>query len=165
MGMKRVHQRKSAGSRAALAAWILFLATLPSAASAAVEFNQRIAFVDAFDSCNETIVIDGTEHIVGRFHEDRAGNLHFGFTRNTLGTGIGLTTGEAYLLIDQVTRAELDVAPGEIRTFTDRSRSRLIHLGEGFPGDDAVVEIVTHITINANGEVVVWVEAIDADCR
>ena len=43
----------------------------PTLVSAAVQYNQRIQFQDDFDSClGERILVDGTQHIVGRVLED-----------------------------------------------------------------------------------------------
>jgi hypothetical protein len=57
-----------------------------------------ISFTDDFDSCSgERITVDGIQHIVGRFTHDGSGKLHFGFSRNTSGKGIGQVTGDTYL--------------------------------------------------------------------
>lgn len=142
-------------------------APAPAWASSAVEYNLWVPFADDFDSCTgERVFVSGVQHIVGRSSVDGAGRLHFGFTRHTQGTGVGEVSGAEYLLIDSVTRAELlGNTENGATTFTEGSHSVFIRRGEGVPGDDLVVHMLTHYMIAANGELTADVEITDVDCR
>jgi hypothetical protein len=138
----------------------------PTLVNAAVEYNEQIRFQDDFDAClGERVLIDGTQHIVGRITEDTIGRLHFGFTRNTYGKGIGYISGDKYVLTDTVSRSSLEVALGEPQTFTERYDARLIRPGEVATGDDTLVHFLTKITLNANGDVTAFVEIESVTCR
>ena len=138
----------------------------PASVSAAVEYNEKIQFSDDFDSCSgERVLINGTQHIVGRFTKDSDGKLHFGFTRNTKGTGIGQISGDTYILTDAVVRSSMEVVPGEPNVFTEQFQSLLIRQGEELPGDDAVIHFLTKTMINASGDLTVSIEIQSAECR
>jgi hypothetical protein len=138
----------------------------PSGVIAATEYNEKISFTDDFDGClGERITVDGIQHIVGRFTRDASGNLHFGFSRNTKGTGIGQTTGDAYLLLDTVSRTSLEITPGEPQVFTEAYRSILMHHGEELEDDDTVIHFLSRVTVNANGDVTAEIEIQSVTCR
>ena len=157
--------------------WLMSLAVLlaalaffgwapPASVSAAVEYNERIPLNDDFDGCSgERILINGIQHIVGRFTKDGTGRLHFGFTRNTQGTGIGQVSGDRYVLTDAVARTSLEVVPGEVKTFTEQYHSLLIRQGEESSIDDTILHFLSKITINANGDVAATVEIQSVECR
>lgn len=149
-----------------LLALTFFCWARPTSVSAAVEYNEKIQFSDDFDSCSgERVLINGTQHIIGRFTRDAVGRLHFGFTRDTKGTGIGQLSGDKYILTDAVARASLEVAMGEVKTFTEQYHSVLIRQGEESSSDDTVVHFLSKITINANGDVTTSVEIQSVECR
>lgn len=138
----------------------------PASVSAETEFNQQISFTDDFDGClGERITVDGIQHIVGRFTTDASGKLHFGFSRNTRGKGIGQVTGDTYLLMDTVSRASLEITPGEPRVFTEGYRSILMHHGEELPNDDTVIHFLSKLTVTANGDVTAAIEIQSVECR
>lgn len=138
----------------------------PASVSAGTEYNEQISFIDDFDGCSgERITVDGIQHIVGRFTRDSNGKLHFGFTRNTWGKGIGQQTGDTYILIDTVSRTSLEIVPGEPRVFAEGYRSILMHHGEDLPNDDTVIHFLSRLTVNANGEVTTAIEIQSVECR
>ena len=140
--------------------------TQPASVSAATEYNEQISFTDDFDGClGERITVDGIQHIVGRFTRDASGKLHFGFSRNTRGKGIGQTTGDKYLLQDAVSRTILEVTPGEPRVFTEGYRFILMRHGEKLPNDDTVIHFLSRLTVNANGAVTTAIEIQSVECR
>jgi hypothetical protein len=137
----------------------------PTLVNAAVEYDERIRFQDDFDGCSgERILIDGTQHIVGRVTQDATERLHFGFTRNTRGTGIGYTSGDQYVLTDTVARSSVEVVPGEVQVFTEQYHERLIRRGEATTGDDTLIHFLTKITLNANGDMTASVEIQSVTC-
>lgn len=143
-----------------------FYGWTPAPVSAALEYNEKIPFVDDFDGCSgERISIDGVQHIVGRFTKDGKGRLHFGFTRNTYGTGIGQVSGDKYILTDAVARESLEVVSGQPQTFLEQYHSRLIRQGETFSDDDTLIHFLSKITVNANGEITAAVEIQSVECK
>jgi hypothetical protein len=145
---------------------VTFFSLVSTPASAATEYNEKIQFSDDFDSCaGERVLVTGTQHIIGRFTEDAAGRLHFGFTRNTKGTGIGQISGDEYILTDAVARASLEFVSGAVATLTEQYTSRLIYRGEDGSDDDTIVHFVSRITITADGDVTSVVEIESVECR
>jgi hypothetical protein len=137
----------------------------PTLVNAGMEYNERIRFQDDFDACSgERILVDGTQHIVGRVTEDATGRLHFGSTRNTYGTGIGYISGDHYVLTDTVSRSSVEVVTVGAQTYTERYHARLIRRGEATTGDDTLVQFLSKITLNANGDVTASVEIQSVTC-
>jgi hypothetical protein len=143
-----------------------FYGWTPALVSAAMEYNEKIPFVDDFDACSgERISVDGVQHIVGRFTKDGNGKLHFGFTRDTIGTGIGQISGDKYVLTDAVARSSLEIVPGQSQTFLEQYHSRLIRQGEAFAADDTLIHFLSKITLNADGEVTASIEIQKVECK
>lgn len=143
-----------------------FFGWTPVPVNAAVEYNERISFVDDFDACSgERVSIDGVQHIVGRFTQDGKGTLHFGFSRTTNGTGTGQVSGDTYILTDAVARSSLEIVAGQPQTFLEQYHSRFIRQGEAFSGDDTLIHFLSKITVNANGEVSATVEIQQVECQ
>ncbi|HLO34184.1 MAG TPA: hypothetical protein VK249_33875 [Anaerolineales bacterium] len=154
------------GSRSLLLLALTLFSLAPTTASAATEYNETIQFSDDFDSCSgERVLVSGTQHIVGRSIPDAAGKLHFGFTRNTKGTGIGQISGDKYLLTDAFTRASLELVSGAGTTLIEQYDSRLIHQGEDGSKDDTIVHFVSKITVTADGNVIPVVQVGGVECR
>jgi hypothetical protein len=143
-----------------------FFGWTPIPVHAAVEYNERVSFVDDFDGCSgERVSIDGVQHIAGRFTQDGKGRLHFGFTRNTHGTGIGGVSGDKYILTDAVARSSLEIVPGQPQVFLEQYHSRFIRQGEAFSDDDTLVHFLSKITVNTNGDVTATVEIQRVECQ
>lgn len=143
-----------------------FYGWTPVPVSAATEYNQTIQFSDDFDSCSgERVLVTGTQHIVGRLTKDSAGRLHFGFTRNTKGTGIGQISGDQYILTDAVARTDIEFVLGQPRILTEEYDSVFIHKGEVFSNDDTLIHFLSKFTVNANGEVTTNIEIQSVECQ
>ncbi len=137
----------------------------PSLDTAGLEYNEIVPLNDDFDTClGERVTIIGTQHIVGRFTNDKQGRFHFGFTRNTHGTGIGQVSGAKYLLTDTVNRTSLEVT-GEPRVFLEQYQGHLMRVGSNSSDDDALLHFLSKITIDANGNVSSSVELEKAECK
>lgn len=138
----------------------------PAPANAALEFNQWIPFTDDFDSCSgERVTFDGIQHILGRSLVDANGKQHYGFTRETHGTGFGQLSGDAYLLIDTVSRSEVDAAPGEPQTFMEQYHSVLLRKGKTLPGDDTLIHFLTKLTVTPDGDLKASVTIQSVECQ
>jgi hypothetical protein len=135
-------------------------------ASAAMEYNEKISFTDDFDACSgERVSIDGVQHIVGRLTKDAAGKFHFGFTRNTRGTGVGQISGDEYVLTDAVSQMDFEFVPGQPRILTQEYHSVFIHKGEAFSNDDTIIHFLSKLLINANGEVTTTADIQSVECQ
>jgi len=135
-------------------------------ASAAVEYNEKISFTDDFDACSgERVSIDGVQHIVGRLTKDAAGKFHFGFTRNTRGTGVGQISGDEYILTDAVSQMDLEFVPGQPRILAQEYHSVFIHKDEAFSNDDTIIHFLSKLMINANGEVTTTTDIQSVECQ
>lgn len=143
-----------------------FYGWTPVPASASVEYNEKISFTDDFDACSgERVSIDGIQHIVGRFTKDAAGKFHFGFTRNTKGTGVGQISGDEYILTDAVSRTDFEFVSGQPRILTQEYHSVFIHKGEAFSNDDTIIHFLSKLIINANSEVTTTTEIQSVECQ
>ena len=143
-----------------------FYGWTPAPASAAVEYNEKISFTDDFDACSgERVSIDGVQHIVGRITKDASGKFHFGFTRNTRGTGVGQISGDEYILTDAVSQMDFEFVPGQSRILTQEYHSVFIHKGEAFSNDDAIIHFLSKLIINANGEVTTTTDIQGVECQ
>ena len=143
-----------------------FYGWTPLPVHAAMEYNEKISFIDEFDACSgERVSIAGIQHIVGRVTKDAAGKFHFGFTRNTKGTGVGQVSGDEYLLIDAVSQKDIEFVPGQPRILTQEYHSVFIHKGESFSNDDTVIHFLSELIINANGEVITMIEIQNVECN
>jgi len=143
-----------------------FYGWTPIPASAAVEYNEKISFIDDFDACSgERVSIAGTQHIVGRLTKDAAGKFHFGFTRNTKGTGVGQISGDEYILTDAVSRIDFEFVPDQPRILTQEYHSVFVHKGEAFSNDDTIIHFLSKLMINANGEVTTTTDIQSVECQ
>ena len=149
-----------------LAVMLGFYGWTPTPVNAAVEYNEKISFVDDFDACSgERVSIDGVQHIVGRFTKDATGKFHFGFTRNTKGTGIGQISGDQYILTDAVGRTDVEFLPGQPQILIEEYHSVFIHKGEAFSNDDTIIHFLSKLTVNSNGKVTTGIEIQNVECR
>lgn len=138
----------------------------PASVSAAMEYNEKISFVDDFDACSgERVSIDGVQHIVGRFTKDATGKFHFGFTRNTKGTGVGQISGDEYILTDAVGQMDFEFVPGQPQILTQEYHSVFVHKGESFSNDDTIIHFLSKFTVNADGEITTAIEIQSVECR
>jgi hypothetical protein len=127
---------------------------------------SQVPFDDDFDACGgERVRVSGIQTVVSRVSQDGSGRWHYGFTRSTRGTGVGQVSGASYVLNGAVSRASLEVTPGEPRVYTEQYSARLIRKGENATPDDSYVHFLGTITVNANGEVTATVSIQRVDCR
>jgi hypothetical protein len=143
-----------------------FYGWTPVPARAAVEYNEKIPFTDDFDACSgERVSIDGIQHIVGHITKDTNGKLHYVFTRNTKGTGIGQISGDQYILTDAVVQRDFEFVPGQPQIYSQEYHSVFIHKGESFSNDDTIIHFLSKLTVNANGEVTTDIAIQSVECR
>jgi hypothetical protein len=149
-----------------LAVTLGFYGWTPVPVGAAVEYNEKIPFVDDFDACTgERVSIDGIQHIVGHITKDTHGKFHYVFTRNTKGTGIGQISGDEYILTDAVVQIDFEFVPGQPQIYSQEYHSVFIHKGESFSNDDTIIHFLSKLTVNTNGEVTTTIEIQSVECQ
>ena len=154
-----------------LAIFVTFgLAETAAAQAETSTTNRFLPFTEvALNPCanggaGEHVLISGILHILEHETDHRDGssrNLHL----QTQGvSGIGVSTGDVYRRITLTSRHDnTHFAPGPgAQTFKLIEAFRLIGPG---PDNDFVARFEVHITINANGELVVTRNTTSVDCR
>jgi hypothetical protein len=126
-----------------------------------VDFTGFSIFVPcAAGGAGELVVFTGQLHELISFNMNAAGGtsgfMHF----QPQGlTGIGMTTGLKYQATG-VTQTSFSVNAGEQMTFVNNFRI----IGQG-PGNNLLVHEVSHITIDANGNVTASFDNLSIDCK
>jgi hypothetical protein len=154
----------------ALLATIVLLVSsiaLTPSATAAIEYNQRLPLNDDFDSCTgEVVAVTGEQHIVGRITVDGAGQQHFGFHRNSHGTGVGDDSGAIYVLQDTVAKVDLiGTSEGGATVFVQFSELVMIRQGETAPDDDTHILMLSRYTITPDNTLTGSTEIVSVTCR
>ena len=144
--------------------WIalLVLTTLSAApALAEVTTNVRLPIAGTvINPCNgENVDYEGTVHVVLRTTVDGSGGIHLGGNANYHVTGVGQTTGAAYVG-NQNEKITLNLVGAS--TETQAITFRLISKGGA---DNFYITLRLHITVNANGDVTVVHGTASAECR
>ena len=77
-------------------------------------------------------------------------------------------SGAKYVAVNQlnliVNLTQSETEPGAV-TGTDESHILVLRQGEDAPEEDFIMRYITHITINANGELTAVVDFLDTECR
>lgn len=138
--------------------------------SRGVERNEKVPFFFTFvDGCTEQMDVEGTAHFlmnVTQDHRKRGSGYHFKGHVNFQGvSAIGLTSGRVYRFIatsNEHLNEDFDSAPFN---FTTTAVLKAIAPGESEPNDDLHAHLVTHTTVNANGEITSTHERIRIECK
>ena len=116
----------------------------------------------ALGGAGEEVEFGGDVHTVFHLTTDAAGGVHVSHLTNYQGVaGVGLTSGETYRLAGAARTAETHGPGGLPFEFTTTNSRRLVGPGTG---NDLRLHVVTHSTVSASGEVVTFVQRVDADC-
>jgi hypothetical protein len=155
-------------SALALAAGLLTLALLAKPAQAQMQRERVPVEFDFFNTCTgETIIFEGTVQVFFDFKEDANGGIHTQGHAHLHGQGVGLTSGDKYVLNETQNNHQNFRVPLEsgAANFHITQSLRVIHQGPGTPGDDFLTKILLHVTINANGEVTADVLRVESECK
>jgi hypothetical protein len=149
----------------ALAAGLLTLALLEKPAQAQAETiikdNHRSPFIFFESGCTEPVFIEGTQHTVARTLIDANGGFHTKFHFNLQGQGEGLDSGDKYVF-KNVLNTHIN-SPGPFnRTFTQTFK--VTRQGSASATDDVQAKVLSHVTVNANGEVSAVVNEFEFVC-
>jgi hypothetical protein len=131
---------------------------------AAVVLNTMVPFtLIVASSCTpEVVVLTGNLHILQTSEVDSNGGTHFKTQLQSQGiSGVGMITGVKYQGMRISQDHTIDHATPALET-TDKLDIRII--GQG-PANNLLVHIITHMTINANGEVTATVSNAGIECR
>ena len=133
-----------------------------SASQTTLALNITVFVPCAFGGAGDTVTLSGDLHY--RFHmtSDGNGGIHTEMHINPQGVvGVG-SSGDTYRGTG-VTRTHVNAAvDGFPRTFTFVNNFRIIGQGSG---NNLMVHQVTHLTVNANGDLTASVETTDIDCQ
>jgi len=150
-----------------LAAAVLAVVAKPAQAQPGTIINERqpVAFTVVNPCTGEEVFIEGTQHINFHFFEDANGGFHFRGHNNLQAQGVS-DSGAKYVVHDSVNAHDNFRAFSESATnFTFTWTQHVIRQGSTTPTDDFVLKIVTHVTMNANGEVTSVVNKFDTECK
>ena len=114
----------------------------------------------AADGAGEGVHLTGRLHHLVHFTFDGAGGVHFKFHSSDQGiTGTGLTTGDKYQRTG-ATNSEFNAKVGEQSTVVDSFNI----IGQG-NGNNFLLHVTLHITVNANGTVTAEVFDFSVECK
>lgn len=127
----------------------------------AVPFSEVISIPCANGGAGEDVAVEGFLHVLITETVDRNGVVHTTSQFQPMGiSGTGLTTGDSYqatgITRDQISGTE---PPFEV-TFVNNFRI----IGQG-TGNNLLIHEVFHVTVNANGELTVFVDHLSAECK
>ena len=119
----------------------------------------------------EVIVFSGTLHRVTAIRVDDQGGVHVTLHTNLAGVeGVGLSSGDTYRATNTAGsfggRLEINAPPGttvaDPREATSSGTVRFVSSGSG---DNLTVRLTAHVTINANGDVIVDRMTLEPICN
>lgn len=114
----------------------------------------------AAGGAGEEVHLTGKLHHLVHFIINSTGGVHFKFQSNDQGiTGTGLTTGDKYHRTG-ATNSEFNAKVGEQTTVVDSFNI----IGQG-NGNNFLVHVTLHITVNANGTVTSEVFDFSVECK
>lgn len=133
----------------------LFISASSVSALGATSTDMPLHFIRSGDCTGEDVEISGTIHMVNETQSDGSLIGHFNYQNVT---GVGLTSGNTYRVsaVDQIRLAA--PFPSDI---TSVNSFRLISQGSS---SNLLVNVLYHITVNANGEVTISIDDLTMQC-
>ncbi len=117
----------------------------------------------ALDGVGEVVLLDGSLMNLFHFTEDQAGGFHVKTESNPQGvSGVGLASGDSYQGTGSTGSTSMFTISGVPVTDSFVNNFRIIGQGEG---NNFLIHVNGHFTVNANGEVTVANVNFSADCR
>jgi hypothetical protein len=130
-------------------------------------FNDRIPFTSEFiNPCTgELVPVEGTQHLVFHRTEDADGGFHFRGHENLQAKGVS-DSGAKYVVREGFnSQDKFDVFGESATNFTFMATLQFIRQGSETAEDDFQAKVLSHVTINANGEVTSVVEQSESECK
>lgn len=128
-----------------------------------VTTNVQLPVNQTVTDCNgQPVVLSGTVHMVVHFTTDANGGTHAGFHTNYQGVS-GTSPTNPNITYRAVNSSHQTFNSRDPQSeFTSIENVRLISSG---PTDNLIIKVMTHITINANGEATAEFTRIEVVCR
>lgn len=147
---------------------ILLLAGSGGTAVRAAAESTTTPFEDVIPNpcTGEDVLVSGSLHTVGQVVQDAHGGFHISGHYNFEGiSGVGLSTGTIYHWTGGA-RINVHYGCGDLCSppFEETSGSDFQLIGQGSTPDEQV-HALTHITVNANGELTADVQEFRMTCR
>jgi opacity protein-like surface antigen len=125
-------------------------ATTATASAQATSVTEPVV-ITLTNPCNgEVVLVEGTIHYVTRENEDEGGGAHIFLHGVLRGTGVGLTSGAEYRVLD------VGLDPGEANFGVDRASQAtdvfVVHVIGTEPGTSFYSHINHHSGISASGQ-------------
>ncbi len=154
-------------SALALAAGLLVLAVQAKPAQAQAETGtspQRFSFAGTLiNPCTgETFFVEGTQLFLFHTTLDADGGEHFNVNSTFQGQGVS-DSGVKYVF-RETAPFHIKNALDSANTFTGMATGRFIRQGSATPEDDFLVKFMSHVTINANGELTSEFATMEIEC-
>jgi hypothetical protein len=155
-------------SALALAAGLLALALEAKPTQAQAEIIERINDRDTiegelFNECKgEFVSYEGTSHFVLHIKEDASGGFHIKAHTNIQVHGVS-TSGAKYVAHEIDNSHNFFSESADNFTFTQTAQ--FIRQGSETSEDDFQAKGLTHVTVNANGEVTSSFEELEIECK
>lgn len=158
-------KRKSALGLILAAALSAFLVANAASAGVLVNTAEPFELVVAVPCANggagEDVLLTGFLHVLITGTLDASGSLHTTTHFQPMGVaGTGLTTGDVY----RATGITRDQASGLDIPFEATFVNNFRIIGPG-TGNNLLVQEVAHVTVNALGELTVFLDRLTAECR
>ena len=134
---------------------LVMLLPAGSASARAVSDEMPIYFLRSADCTAEVVEISGTIHVVNQIQADGSVMGHFNYQDVT---GLGLTSGDTYR-VSAVDNIRLSAPfPSSITSVQS------FHLISRGSSGNLLVQVSYHITVNGNGQVQAFIEALSMQC-
>jgi hypothetical protein len=139
------------------------LAAVTSSTQSTTRFNRRVWVSCANDGAGESVALLGELEWHSQATEDAQGGVHLvSFVRPSRVIGIGLATGQTYRGTGGTFEAEGYNYDGYPATYAFVNNFRII--GQG-PGNNLLMHMTLHQTVNADGEITADVDFTSLECR
>ena len=126
-------------------------------------FSTSLPISCANGGVGETVALSGEVEIVSHSTTDANGGVHLSMhVRPAAVTGVGATTGLKYRGTGGGLVSQFDAADGFPAVYTMINNFRII--GQG-PGNNVLMHMTIHVTMNANGEQTAQVDLSSQDCK
>jgi hypothetical protein len=154
-------------SALALAAGLLVLALQAKPAQAQAETGtspQRFSFAGTLTNpcTGETFFVEGTQLFLFHSTLDANGGEHLVVNSNVQAQGVS-DSGVKYFF-KETNPFHIKTALDSANTFTGMATGRFIRHGSATPEDDFLIRFLSHVTINANGELTSEFDTMEIEC-
>lgn len=139
------------------------LAAAEAATLVTQPFSTSLWISCANEGQGEMVALSGSVELVSHSSQDENGGVHLSMhVRPASMTGVGATSGLMYRGTGGGLVSEFNAADGLPAVYTMINNFRII--GQG-PGNNLLMHMTIHVTVNANGEQTAEVDLSSYDCK